>query len=517
MNNFCQECGSPRSENAKFCANCGFKFYQEAEEVKSDSETESQKEVENQECVEITQVENSIPQESKKAPQTPKIGGWLYLVAIGLILGLVISTLTEFKDILELFSEKSILVEKVKLGYISKKLDTFDLTFTWSFLLGGVIIGLLLVFFHFYVAIAFFTKSKNTRFLMLLFYGISFCTDIIFLLTNKQNDYLLQDPKASIISSTIWFFYFLVSQRVKNTFILNYSKKQKWFRIGLSSVIPLIIFVVFLFKSIFYFQNLEETRKKDISSLTKWREIFENPQNLLEEFAKRKNEVVKQEVQTFSLTYSLKGTSLDSKSEIFNYIYNNPEYANLFQGIIYFCGLECSSIPQDLSKAYYYLNNLPYTQKEAMSMVLAEMNLYGIGTQQSLDNAVKNANNATDLSKEMQATQYYYLALGYLYGAYFKKDIDMAITYLKKSADLDYPSSALLVALFMATEPKGKYNQQTIIHYFEKAILLNNSMAELWLAYYYYNNNEDNMAKNTLLNCSKTNSECEKAYQELFK
>lgn len=149
-------------------------------------------------------------------------------------------------------------------------------------------------------------------------------------------------------------------------------------------------------------------------------------------------------------------------------------------------------------------------------MILAEMDLYGIGTQQNLASAVKNANNASDLGKEIQGIQYYYLALGYLYGAYFKKDIDTAITYFRKSADLDHPSSALLVALFMATEPKGKYNKQTIIHYFEKAILLNNSTAELWLAYYYYNNNENNMAKNTLLNCSKTNSECKTAYQELF-
>lgn len=514
MNNFCQECGSPRSENAKFCANCGFKFHQEAEEeVKSDSETESQREVEIQECVEITQVENSIPQESKKAPQTPKIGGWLYLVAIGLI----ISPLFDIGSILN-FLDTSVWKE-VGFNYESDQLNKFNIKLAWGFLFINTTIVLFLLFIKLYATFSFFTKSKNTRFLMLLYCGASICFDAILIVFGTiQKDYsLIQDSSKTIIASTIWFFYFLVSQRVKNTFILNYSKKQKWFRIGLSSVIPLIVFVVFLFKGIFYFQNLEETRKKDISSLTKWREIFENPQNLLERFAKRKNEVVKQEVQTFSLTYSLKGTSLDSKSEIFNYIYNNPEYANLFQGIIYFCGLECSSIPQDLSKAYYYLNNLPYTQKEAMSMVLAEMNLYGIGTQQSLENAVKNANNATGLSKEMQATQYHYLALGYLYGAYFKKDIDMAITYLKKSADLDYSSSALLAALFMATEPKGKYNQQTIIHYFEKAILLNNSMAELWLAYYYYNNNEDNMAKNTLLNCSKTNSECEKAYQELFK
>ena len=68
----------------------------------------------------------------------------------------------------------------------------------------------------------------------------------------------------------------------------------------------------------------------------------------------------------------------------------------------------------------------------------------------------------------------------------------------------------------MATEPKGRYNNQTIVHYFKRAILLNNRVAEQYLAYYYYNNNEYDLAEQTLQQCSKTNPECKTAYQKLF-
>lgn len=515
MNNFCQECGSPRDENAKFCPNCGFKFHQEAkEEIEPTKEVEAPKEIkETKDTLEIPQYENLTSQET----QAPKIGGWLYLVAFGIIVSFLFDVVTLIKT----YREISLMGEDLKLAYINGEVNIFTIRTALGFLLISAIPILLVYFLWLYSVYAFFTKSKNTRFLMLLMYGFSFVFGIISLALEEQGygsiTLSFQAPILTIISSIIWFLYFLLSQRVQETFILDFSKKQKRFRMGISSIIPIIAFIMLLVKGGIYMSDLDEAKKKYITDLTSVRKIFENPDSILKEFRKRKEGAVKQEIRILVREYSLKNKNLNTKSEIINFIYNNPEYANLFQGIIYFCGLDCSPIPQDLEKSYYYLNNLPYNQKEEMAMFLAKMELYGIGTKQSLANAVRNASYATSLDKASQATQYYYFGLGYLYGEYYEKNIDKAIDCLKKSADLGDSSSAFLSAILMATEPKGRYNDQTIIHYFKRAILLNNMVAERYLAYYYYNNNEHDLAKQTLQQCSKTNPECQTAYQELFK
>lgn len=498
MNNFCQECGSSRDKNAKFCPNCGSKFQQ-----KIKGEIEFAKEAEN------SQVKN----QSLKKSQAPKIGGWLYLVAIGIVVscifnfGVGILLIKDFKDI-------SLLGEY----YINGKIDILNIRIILGFYIINVIFTLLILFLSFYSALAFFTKSKNTRFLMLLLYGFLFIYGIIFLAFDVQDYYFpSQNPIAAIIPPIVWFLYFLKSQRVQKTFILDFSKKQKWFRIGVSSIVPIIVFFVLLIKSGMYMNDLDKVKKKHITDLTGVRELFEDPNFILGEFKKRKEEIIQQEISLLMQEYSFRDKKLNTKSEVFNFIYyDNPEYSSLLQGIIYFCGLDCSPMPQDLEKSYYYLSNLSYRQKQDVAMFLAEMDLYGIGTEQSLANAIKNANYAINLDKALQATQYYYFGLGYLYGEYYNKNIDKAIDYLKKSADLGNSSSAFLSALLMATELKRGYDNQTIIHYFKKAIMLNNSVAEQFLAYYYYNNNEYDLAKQTLRQCSKINPECKTAYQKLF-
>lgn len=485
-------------------------FIQEAkEEIEPIKEVETPKEVESKE--ETTQANKTTPNET----HDPKIGGWLYLFTFALIFSLIL----RFGEIKQVFHNESIWGDNIKTNFILENINMFNIKIALGFLCICLIVDLLSLFLNFYAIFAFFTKSKNTRFLILLLCGISFisCVVLLALGIGKDEYSSFGNPRVGMVSSIIWFLYFLLSKRVKKTFIRDYSKKQKWFRIGVSGVIPLIIFAIFLVKSGIYMSNLDEAKKKYITDLTSVRKIFENPDSILKEFRKRKEGAVKQEIQILVREYSLKNKNLNTKSEIINFIYNNPEYANLFQGIIYFCGLDCSPIPQDLEKSYYYLNNLPYNQKEEIAMFLAKMELYGIGTKQSLANAVRNASYATSLDKASQATQFYYFGLGYLYGEYYEKNIDKAIDCLKKSADLGDSSSAFLGALLMATEPKGRYNNQTIIHYFKRAILLNNMVAERYLAYYYYNNNEHDLAKQTLQQCSKTNPECQTAYQELFK
>lgn len=510
MSNFCQECGSPRDENAKFCPNCGFKFHQEAkEEIEPTKEVEAPKEVENKE--ETNQANKATPNET----QDPKIGGWLYLFAFALIFSLIVS----FGELIQIFFDKEIWGGNIKSDFILGNINLQNIKIAWGVLFVGLVFDSLLFFLHIYAIFAFFTKSKNTRFVILLFCVLSFICSVVSLILGVGKDEYSSfgNPRVGMVSSVIWFLYFLLSKRVKRTFVKDFSKKTKWTRIIFSSIVPITILAAFLVKSGIYMSDLDEAKKKYITDLTSVRKIFENPDSILKEFRKRKEGAVKQEIRILVREYSLKNKNLNTKSEIINFIYNNPEYANLFQGIIYFCGLDCSPIPQDLEKSYYYLNNLPYNQKEEMAMFLAKMELYGIGTKQSLANAVRNASYATSLDKASQATQYYYFGLGYLYGEYYEKNIDKAIDCLKKSADLGDSSSAFLSAILMATEPKGRYNDQTIIYYFKRAILLNNMVAERYLAYYYYNNNEHDLAKQTLQQCSKTNPECQTAYQELFK
>lgn len=481
MNNFCQECGSPRDENAKFCPNCGFKFHQEAkEEIEPTKEVEAPKEIkETKDTLEIPQYENLTSQET----QAPKIGGWLYLIAFGLILGALASIVFPLLFVLDENKIAEVLTTHPR-----------DLSF--------IKIYISLTFLSFFSLFLFFSKDKNTRIFMLICCILGAIDSIAF------------DRGRGLLGCTVWFLYFMFSKRVKETFVIHHSWKNLVVKALIASIPPLFFIILF---NVNYptEQKISQTRNRNYANLERFRLAIDNKEILLKGLAQQKSVIIQDEIKTLSSVYSL-NDDFNSELELIKHIDQTQKYKNLAKGLLYFCGNQCSPIGQNFRKSYDYLNNIDGKEREEITLMLAEMDLYGIGTRQSISSAVKNASLATNLNNYGKSMKYYYYGLGYLYGEYYTKNIDQAIEYFKRSADLGNPASAFLSALLMATESKKNHNHQTIVKYFTRAISLGNSDANLPLAFYYYSIDELSLAEQTLQQCSKTNPECKTAYQKLF-
>jgi len=158
-----------------------------------------------------------------------KIGGWLVLPAIGLVLDLLIfSALAYFGfnfvyDQATSGSSSSALEMSMHLNGLSTNaplgLDAIDLPFLGLAIAFIVICAVIL-----YSAILFFGKKRNAPKVMILRYAVPPCLlSVAYLLT------LVSDPEGSmdmvyliigsVIVAIIWIPYFLMSSRVKRTFI----------------------------------------------------------------------------------------------------------------------------------------------------------------------------------------------------------------------------------------------------------------------------------------------------------
>ncbi|MDC9623596.1 DUF2569 domain-containing protein [Xenorhabdus sp. XENO-7] len=135
-----------------------------------------------------------------------KIGGWLYLPAIGLILS-VIFIIYQFKIAAEVVS---------RVAYYSTLQNIVIFTMVANIIL------LLLVF---HTAILFFNKLKQApRFCILLCLSNVLIQGItIFLITNGLGysiDYATISPiLQAVVTAAIWIPYFMMSVRVKKTFV----------------------------------------------------------------------------------------------------------------------------------------------------------------------------------------------------------------------------------------------------------------------------------------------------------
>lgn len=150
-----------------------------------------------------TLTDAQLPPDVPLVPE--KIGGWLILPAIGLVLGCILSVI----GIILSFSIASEIASKYK-GIFAINL-LFDIALT---------------VFLFYVAFRFFGKRRNAPAAMISFIIANIIVSGVLLVISigaEAEPFMLESGKTlgkGIISAAIWIPYFVVSKRVKKTFVV---------------------------------------------------------------------------------------------------------------------------------------------------------------------------------------------------------------------------------------------------------------------------------------------------------
>lgn len=162
---------------------------------------------------ELQNVENTLT-------QYKKIGGWLILVAIGLVLTPLRFLVVVVKDLLPVFSGEtwSILTTPGTEAYHP---------FLAPLLIFELIGNIAFVVFAIVVAIFFFKRQKIVPKLMIafLFSNLAFVVidyfvaDSIPFIASQNDPESLRELIRVLIGCLIWVPYFLVSKRVKGTFV----------------------------------------------------------------------------------------------------------------------------------------------------------------------------------------------------------------------------------------------------------------------------------------------------------
>lgn len=158
--------------------------------------------------------------EDKSSSQHKKIGGWLILVAIGLVLTPLRFLVVVVNDLLPVFSGEtwSILTTPGTEAYhpFSATLLIFELIGNIAFVVFAIV-----------VAIFFFKRRKIVPKLMIafLFSNLAFVVidyfvaDSIPFIASQNDPESLRELIRVLIGCLIWVPYFLVSKRVKGTFV----------------------------------------------------------------------------------------------------------------------------------------------------------------------------------------------------------------------------------------------------------------------------------------------------------
>ncbi len=162
--------------------------------------------------------------EIKNVESTPaaydKIGGWLILVAIGLILTPLRLGFALFKDILPVFSAET--------WQVLTTPGTEAYHPSWAPLLIFELVGnIIFIIFPIVIAIFFFQKRKVVPKLIIAFLlsNLAFVGSDYFLantipfVASQDDPASLKELARTLVGSLIWVPYFLVSKRAKATFI----------------------------------------------------------------------------------------------------------------------------------------------------------------------------------------------------------------------------------------------------------------------------------------------------------
>lgn len=149
---------------------------------------------------------------SAAQPRGPRgIGGWLILPAIGLVLGPLVHVI-------------SILISMAALAgpdmaAIEAKFPGIRLA-----ILGEIAATVVLLLFQLFTAVMFFMKKAMAPKLMIALYALNLFLAVIFAMwttsvLGKLEPDTAKDTTRAIIVACIWIPYFLVSRRVKATFV----------------------------------------------------------------------------------------------------------------------------------------------------------------------------------------------------------------------------------------------------------------------------------------------------------
>lgn len=189
---YCTKCGNQISSNTKFCTKCGQKI----------------------------ELSNENDKTRDEVLNSQKLGGWLILPAIGLIIAPIWALYSFFTEYMPMFSDGTweLLTDPGSAYFISgfSSLIMFEIFFQAVFFL-----------FVLYVGFLFFTRKKELPRLYILYLVGSLIIAIIDYMwafsipelaeVLQEEDY--GDLGRSIIAAAIWVPYMLKSDRVKNTFV----------------------------------------------------------------------------------------------------------------------------------------------------------------------------------------------------------------------------------------------------------------------------------------------------------
>jgi hypothetical protein len=149
------------------------------------------------------------------------IGGWLVLPALGLVLTPLMMAFQFYQDLLPALTPQvwHVLTDAQSAAYSP----------LWGpLIVYEVLVFLTLFIFTLWLSWRFFTKSKHTPKLFVIWLGALAASQILDHLLSAQIPALadkpldpagIRDLVRSIINAAIWIPYFLMSERVKNTFV----------------------------------------------------------------------------------------------------------------------------------------------------------------------------------------------------------------------------------------------------------------------------------------------------------
>ncbi len=159
--------------------------------------------------------------------EEPKgLGGWLILPALGLIVLPIRIGFMLYSDFLPIFQE----------GYWEVLTDPASESYhhLWAPLIIVETIGNgFFILFDLVLIFLFFTKSHRFPLLFIIFLasnllfvvGDFFMADLIPAIAEQEDEDSFKEMTRSIVNTAIWIPYFLVSKRVKNTFVKPTSEE----------------------------------------------------------------------------------------------------------------------------------------------------------------------------------------------------------------------------------------------------------------------------------------------------